>query len=329
MPDLGTAGSVVGIANGVKGLFGGSKTSNAAGGASDAAIIAAQTQAEVAAKNEARNDEMWARFKEKYWPLEDELLDPEFRNVQDRSEEMAAQAGDAVTTSFGAQRGQSQRALERAGVNPMDGRFRAVNRTLDLGEAATKAAAMNDARATERRRVEDTNFSRALQVMSLGRGIPAQVSGGSNQAAATYGSNANIYSNLARMLAQDAGSAGAGGMQAVLRGIEGLTSGGGGNSTFGFGAMPALSVAAGGLGTNAFSEQSNMLAAQQFEEGGPVRGPSHEEGGRIIEAEGGEYVLSREVVEDLGLDRIEKMVADAKERAKARAAARRSAKGAA
>lgn len=330
MPSLGTAGAALSVASGVKSLFGGSKSASAAGGASDAAIIAAQTQAEVAAKQEARNDEMWERFKEKYWPLEDELLDPANRNVQDRSEEMAAEAGDAVTSSFAVQRGQSNRALERAGVNPMDGRFRAINRTYDLGEAATKADAMNNARASERRRVEDTNFSRALQVMSLGRGIPAQVSSGTASTISAHGSNAGIYTNLARMLAQDAGSAGAGGTQAIMRGIEVLGGNNGGwtgDPTFGFGANAASSVAAGGLGTTPYSDQSNLLAAQQFREGGPVRGPSHEEGGVDIEAEGGEYVLPREVVADIGLERIEKMVEQSKERAKKRAESRAKAKG--
>ncbi len=322
MPSFGTAGSVLSVASGVKSLFGGSKTSSQASGANDAAVIAAQAQAEVMAKQEARNDEMWERFKEKYYPLEDELLDPANRNVEDRSEERAAEAGDAVGTSFDAQRGQTMRAMERAGVNPNDGRFRGITRSMDIAEAATRADSMNDARAMERQRVEDTNFNRALQVMSLGKGMPAQVSSGSANLASGYASNANIYGNLASRLAQDAGDAGYGGVQAIMRGIQGLGGNNGGwtgDPTFNFGGGAASAVMNGGLGTIPGSEQSNMLAMQQFEEGGEVkrgmmRGPSHEEGGIDIEVEGGEYVLPVEVVKDIGVHKIEEMIVKSKQR---------------
>jgi hypothetical protein len=300
MPDLGTAGAALSVASGVKSLFGGSESSSAAGGASDAAIIAAQTQAEVAAKQEKRNDEQWARFKEQYWPLEDELLDPANRNVQDRSEERAADAGDAVSTSFSAQRGQTRRALERAGVNPADGKFRGMERGYDLSEAALRADSMNDARAAERARVEDTNFNRALQVMSLGRNIPAQVGASSAFSGAAYGNNASVYSNLAKMLAQDAGSAASGGIQAISRGLDGLSKSGVFNEQT---TVPEYGT-----------PEYQFAAENMFEKGGVVRGPSHARGGVDIEAEGGEYVLPVEVVQDIGVHRIEKMVADAKKR---------------
>lgn len=303
MPDFGSAGAALSVASGVKSLFGGSKTAGAAGAAGDAAIIAAQTQAEVAAKQEARNDEQWARFKQKYYPLEDQLLDPAFRNVQERGELAATEAGDAVSTSFAAQRGQANRALERAGVNPADGKFRALNRTADIAEAAMRADSMNDARVAERQRVEDTNFNRALQVMSLGRGMPAQVSGGTAQASAAYGNNASIYSNLAKMLAQDAGSAASGGMQAITRGMEAL------------GKSPIFNSGGSNMSTDADVQGGEDFYGNPvtYREGGPVVGPTHEGGGVDIEAEGGEYVLPNDVVRYIGMEKIESMVSKAKQ----------------
>ena len=298
MPEFGTVTSALSVASGVKSLFGGSSSASAASGANDAAIIAAQAQAEVMAKQEARNDETWARFKEKYYPLEDQLLDEDFRNVQDRSAERSAEAGDAVSTSFAAQRGQTQRALERAGVNPNDGKFRAMTRTMDIAEAGTRADAMNDARAIERQRVEDTNFSRALQVMSLGRGMPAQVSSSSSSIASGYGNTASMYGNLASRLARDAGDAGYGGMQAIARGLDGL----------------AKVNWGGGGGDADIQGNEDFYGNQIMREGGEIRGPSHEQGGVDVEAEGGEYVLPVEVVQDIGVHKIEEMIAKSKQR---------------
>ena len=56
--------------------------------------------------------------------------------------------------------------------------------------------------------------------------------------------------------------------------------------------------------------QAAVIAAQPFPEyaeGGLVGGKVHSEGGTIIEAEQGEFVMSRDAVEDIGIDNLENM----------------------
>lgn len=278
------------------------------GGESQAAIISAEAQAEALKKQEVRNDEMWGRFKEKYYPLEDKLLDPAYREVADKSELRAAEAGDAVTSAFAGQRAQSNRALTRVGVNPADGQYRALNRTLDMGEAAASADAQNDARVAEQQRVEDTNFNRSLQVMSLGRNIPAQVSGSGASTAAGYGANAGIYTNLAQMLAKDSGDKANAVGNLVSKGVNAFGGSNFNGNTFSGNTSAGADAQSSGAVSNAVIDSGYMR------EGGPVRGPSHEAGGVDIEAEGGEYVVPVEVVNDIGMGKLDAMVQAAKKR---------------
>ena len=48
-------------------------------------------------------------------------------------------------------------------------------------------------------------------------------------------------------------------------------------------------------------------AAQKFEQGGVVGGKRHSQGGTLIEAEQGEFVMSRNAVESIGIDNLAKM----------------------
>ena len=57
-----------------------------------------------------------------------------------------------------------------------------------------------------------------------------------------------------------------------------------------------------GLVTAAGAMQVATLKAQKFERGGMVGGRRHSQGGTMIEAERGEFVMSRSAVESVGLE---------------------------
>ena len=52
---------------------------------------------------------------------------------------------------------------------------------------------------------------------------------------------------------------------------------------------------------------ASVIRAQKFEQGGLVGGRRHSQGGTLIEAERGEYVMSRNAVESIGVNNLEAM----------------------
>jgi hypothetical protein len=57
----------------------------------------------------------------------------------------------------------------------------------------------------------------------------------------------------------------------------------------------------------ATAAMANKIRTEQFEQGGLVGGRRHSQGGTIIEAERGEFVMSRDAVESIGVDNLEAM----------------------
>jgi hypothetical protein len=68
-----------------------------------------------------------------------------------------------------------------------------------------------------------------------------------------------------------------------------------------------LSAIAGGLETAAMIAIATQIRAQSFEQGGLVGGRRHSQGGTLIEAERGEFVMSRNAVQSIGVDNLEAM----------------------
>ena len=73
------------------------------------------------------------------------------------------------------------------------------------------------------------------------------------------------------------------------------------------GFLPPIPAIAGALETAAMIAIATQIRAQQFETGGLVGGRRHSQGGTIIEAERGEFVMSRNAVESIGVDNLEAM----------------------
>ena len=76
--------------------------------------------------------------------------------------------------------------------------------------------------------------------------------------------------------------------------------------------VPILGAAmAGALGSvlsgSSSSAESNFSSTSQFAEGGYVGGRPHSQGGTIIEAERGEFVMSRNATESIGLETLNQM----------------------
>ena len=73
------------------------------------------------------------------------------------------------------------------------------------------------------------------------------------------------------------------------------------------GLLPPAPAIAGALEAAAGIAVAAQIRAQQFEQGGLVGGRRHSQGGTIIEAERGEFVMSRDAVESIGVNNLEAM----------------------
>ena len=70
-------------------------------------------------------------------------------------------------------------------------------------------------------------------------------------------------------------------------------------------ATSGASVIAAGVATKAYSSQVDSM--QKFEQGGLIGGRRHSQGGTIIEAEQGEFIMNRNAVDSIGIDSLSQM----------------------
>ena len=73
------------------------------------------------------------------------------------------------------------------------------------------------------------------------------------------------------------------------------------------GLLPPAPQIAGALEIAAGIAVATQIRAQSFEQGGLIGGRRHSQGGTIIEAERGEFIMSRDAVESIGVDNLEAM----------------------
>ena len=73
------------------------------------------------------------------------------------------------------------------------------------------------------------------------------------------------------------------------------------------GVLPPIPAIAGALETAANIAIATQIRTQSFEQGGLVGGRRHSQGGTLIEAERGEFVMSRNAVQSIGVDNLEAM----------------------
>lgn len=136
---------------------------NGAGAANGAAANATNLQAQIAA-------EQWNKYQEIYQPLERTMVD-EASNY-DNSENYAKAAGDAsatVSQQFGKAR---DRLTRTTGLDTSSPAYTSSLLGLDMAQAATDATQQNAAR----QKVTDTAYARKTDALSLGKGLPANAS---------------------------------------------------------------------------------------------------------------------------------------------------------
>ncbi len=122
------------------------------------------------ANENARKDR--ARYESTYQPLEDQLVADaqSYANPARRDLEMG-RASAAVAQQFDAQRQNATRDLEAFGLKPSDVRYAALDIGLRANQAASQAAAANQAGE----RVDATGRALRDQAINIGKGYPAQV----------------------------------------------------------------------------------------------------------------------------------------------------------
>lgn len=157
----------------------------------------------LAAKQDARADEQWQRYKQIYQPLEDQMID-ESRGLGSiaNQNKAASDAAAGVSSSFGRAR---ERLAKNPGVNPSSQQYQQEVSKIGLQEAATSAAAQTGAREA----VKDRGTAAMTNAVSLGKGLPASANAGAASAGALAGAAGGIYSSIASSARQQGADAGA------------------------------------------------------------------------------------------------------------------------
>lgn len=206
-----------------------------AGAANGASAAATQMQAEIA-------KDQWDRYKQVYAPLEDSMVSAaQNYDTPAQYERAAGEASGSISQAFSNARDRMSRT---PGLDPTSAAYTASMAGLNRDQAAADAVAQNTARKT----VEDTAWARKSDMLSLGKGLPAQAATMLGSAASA--SKAQADTAYARSANEAAGLGAV--TRDVIGGIGSLWNGTSNQAT------------ATKYGTNAGSQQTSMLAAQDF-----------------------------------------------------------------
>ncbi|AOY90569.1 hypothetical protein BKK79_01030 [Cupriavidus sp. USMAA2-4] len=211
------------------------------GGASDANAAAASAnnmQAQIA-------KEQWDRYKTVFAPLEDSMISAaQNYDSPAQYERAAGEASGAVSQAYSNAR---DRLTRTPGLDPTSAAYTAGLSDLDRSQAAADAVSQN----TARKNVQDTAWARKSDMLSLGKGLPAQASTGLAQVSSNSLNQAKYNYGVA---ANEAGAISATAKQ-IGTGLQSIWNGFGSNSNQSTAAQ---------YGTNPGSQQTAMLAAQDF-----------------------------------------------------------------
>ena len=166
--------------------------SDKAAAASDRASAGANLQAQIAA-------EQWDKYQELYEPLEKQMV----QQAQDYTspENYQRAAGDASAT-VAAQYGKARERLNRTpGLDPSSAGYAANLSGLELSQAAADATQQNLAR----KQVTDTGYSRQMAALGLGKGLDSTAAQGAASSAQTLNAIAASQNNLAGQQSNAAG----------------------------------------------------------------------------------------------------------------------------
>ena len=136
-----------------------------------------------------------------------------------RTEEQVARAGADVGMAAQAGRESQAREMARLGLRPGDPRYQGISAASRLREALAKAGARTDARRTARQ----DQIKESMDLLAIGKGLPATASGAAGGAARTYSNLGQQYANAAQGAGQFAGYAFGGGLPGVSPGTSSPT----------------------------------------------------------------------------------------------------------
>lgn len=225
--------------------------------------------------------EQWAYYKQHYQPLETRMIGQAMNAGSPEEFARARGAANAdVTGAFDRVRRENRTRMESRGLNPASPAYQSGEGSIDIAEGSTRAGALTSADNMTR----NLAFSKGLDVVGVGRGIPGQATAGmiSGANAMTNANNAGFLQN------QQTGRNVGYGLQSVSR-------------WFGDRANtinPATGFSSSGLGTGM---TAGMDPGLPWKDGGKVE---YAEGGRVIDAERtgeNEYDATKTVLQQRGL----------------------------
>lgn len=279
-------GAVVG---GALGFLGARGLAKSAGEAADQAAYAMQLQLDWAR-------ELWEDYKTLYRPLEQEVVTAAREGVV-RPEVSRARAVAEVGQQMDISREISRRSLGRFGIDPSSGAFAGMERGFALGRAAGAAGAGTSARE----RAEDINRQYRLNVLSFGKGLPAQATAAVRGAGQTALGLSGLYGQGA---ANVAGFVSGLPWDEIISGIGGLFGGGASAGDINL----QTGQTASGLQLN-LPYRDGGLVKKPYREGGEIVGPGTGTSDSVpIDASDGEYVIPADVVKVKGTEFFDKLL---------------------
>ncbi len=257
------------------------------------------------------------RYEQLYQPLEENLI-AEFQSY-DTPERRAQRAGAAQAQVAAAQKGAKDAArqrLEGFGIDPSQTRSAALDRNLEAAEAAQQAAAGN----MERNNVENTGRALRAEAINIGRGMPSQVAQSYGQSIAAGstalgGMNSTVNTGSGTM---GTGQSWAGqGLAANGQGAN-ITNAGFQNKLNAYSAqgnpwelVAGIGGAWAGSGFAVGANDGGIIAPEEMDHPTQQTATGHDAIPASLTP--GEYVIPKEVVTFLGVDKLNKIVAKARE----------------
>lgn len=176
-----------------------------------AGIKTQEQQYQAGEKQLALSDEYLNRMRNKFYPLQDQLLqEAKQYSAEGEQQRQAALAIGDVRDQFANTRQQNAMQMASYGINPSSGRFAGMQNANQVMEAATGAAAATKARSA----AEQLGWAKRMDVQGLGQGLAGNQStamglglnaGTSSLAAGNTGLNA--YGALGNSVSQGIGGA--------------------------------------------------------------------------------------------------------------------------
>lgn len=260
---------------------------------------AMDAQTRIARDQQKMAREQWDYYKTNYQPLEQDIIaDARESGTPEAQEAAAGQAVAGVRQQYGISRDTARRGLERYGVNPSDPTYQSMLLDSNLDEAATSAASANVARENE----SNLGYTKMIQALSLGKGLPTEASANLSRAGAGYGNVANGYGAINRQNMANTYNLTSSLAQMPWNKIFSSTPNngpellGGGGGSGGSGIYDANNP-------GAYAPASDPGYSNLFAEGGVVRGKgTGTSDSNVIRASKGEFVIPAAVVRAKGMD---------------------------